>query len=636
MGCFRPESARGSKLSAVWRAYVKQARPSAGNRKVMAIEPSSVVCGEKTSLSFTFEMSQRPVRGGFLVFDLPQGWGGWVNEKDKDILRRSGELRAFLVETGKPLDVEIISRGSRLSIIQVHFGESRKDAGSMLRVQLPPVLPCDRPGIYGFHACVSNRRMEPQAVAGCRIAVVPGPLSGFDLVYPSTLAKGEKLGCTVRARSGARSSYFTVPTFKGSVELLGKEGVNGRLSATFAEGSGGRVYLSGLELNEDVGRVKVRFQGREFVGHPVISTSRIEGCRVFFGDLHLHTANSDGMGSPEEAYLWAEQGAGLDFVALNDHVEDRLTYNSPWNREAWQRLIDDAARFNRPQRFVTFAGVEICGSINLYFNGDDFPFFPLQELDRDMEATGEFLSKISCDERVLFGYHKPAQLPEPYLDFPPPGLLEIIQHKRKPEQGIERFLPLCPRPPAFLGGTDSHCGLAGSPPMGMDRGSAQYGLTGVLAEELTREGIFRSLREGRTFATSGQKSVLILRINEALMGDTLHLEEVGSSLIAHVRAWASEEIRRLDIICNGSVIESHEPGVMSLETHYEIRDSFLDSDRRSDEHSPFAGHQPRKRFIYVRITEKSGRMAWTSPVLILDSLSLPFSSKPPTKPMQWK
>ncbi|MBN2551849.1 MAG: hypothetical protein JXB06_03720 [Spirochaetales bacterium] len=619
MGCFKAGSARGSKLSAAWRAYFRQARPPAGRGTVMTVEPSAVVCGESTSLSFSFELRQRPAGGGFLVFDLPQGWGGWVNEKDEDILGRSGGVQASLAETAAPLEVEVISRGSRLSIIQVRFGDLQEDAGSVIRVRIPPLLPCDRPGTYGFHACVGNRAEQTRVPAGCRIAVLPGPFSGFDLFYPSTLGERETLGCMVRARSGAQSSYFTVPAFRGTVEVLGEQGVHGRRSAAFDAASGGSAHITGFELKGDVGRLKVRSRGRELQGHPVISTSRTGGFRVYFGDLHLHTANSDGMGSPEEAYRWAEEGAGLDFVALNDHVEDRLTYDPPWNGETWQRLIDEAARFNRPQRFVTIAGVEICGSINLYFDDGGFPFVPLHELDRDMEATGKFLSEISKDRRVLFGYHKPARLPAPYLGFPPPGLLEIIQHKRHPEAGIERFLPLCPRPPSFLGGTDSHCGLAGSPPMGADRAAAQYGLTGVLARDLTRAEIFRSLREGRTFATSGQRSVLILDINEALMGDTLRLEGKGSRLVARVRAWACEEIRRLDVVCNGTVIASREPGVEILEEDYEIPGSPVDAVRRSAGHSPFAGQRVGKRFIYARITEQSGRMAWTTPVLVLDS-----------------
>ena len=162
--------------------------------------------------------------------------------------------------------------------------------------------------------------------------------------------------------------------------------------------------------------------------------------------------------------------------------------------------------------------------------------------------------------------------------------------------------------------------------MGMDRRKAQYGLTGVLAKDLTREGVFSSLRKARTFATSGQRSVLILEINGTFMGDTLHLNGDDRRLTASVKAWTCDEIERLDVLCNGIVIESRELGGRNLEAAYEIGHApgigrgLDNADDRSVDGSPDKGVDSgalnTKHFVYVRIREKSGKMAWTSPVLI--------------------
>jgi hypothetical protein len=40
---------------------------------------------------------------------------------------------------------------------------------------------------------------------------------------------------------------------------------------------------------------------------------------VFFGNLHSHTALSDGSGTPAEAYERARDTAGLDFLAITEH-----------------------------------------------------------------------------------------------------------------------------------------------------------------------------------------------------------------------------------------------------------------------------------------------------------------------------
>ena len=96
------------------------------------------------------------------------------------------------------------------------------------------------------------------------------------------------------------------------------------------------------------------------------------------------------------------------------------------------------------------------------------------------------------------------------------------------------------------------------------------------------------------------------------MGDTLHLNGDDRRLTASVKAWTCDEIERLDVLCNGTVIESRELGGRNLEAAYEIGrvldespDCAIDNALRST-----------KKFVYVRIREKSGKMAWSSPVLV--------------------
>ena len=129
MGYFEPKALKGSKLSAVWRKYVKQGNANPPASTVMRISPSSFVCGTKASFTISFNIGQKVPKGGFLLFDLPQGWGGWKKEKDQELLEKAGGVRVFLStplnaaleKEKKSLDVEIVSRGSRLSIIQIHF-----------------------------------------------------------------------------------------------------------------------------------------------------------------------------------------------------------------------------------------------------------------------------------------------------------------------------------------------------------------------------------------------------------------------------------------------------------------------------------------------------------------------------------
>src|SRR5438094_1862355 len=52
----------------------------------------------------------------------------------------------------------------------------------------------------------------------------------------------------------------------------------------------------------------------------VLSTSIFaQTLRVFFGNLHSHTAYSDGTGTPAEAYEYARTTGKLDFLCISEH-----------------------------------------------------------------------------------------------------------------------------------------------------------------------------------------------------------------------------------------------------------------------------------------------------------------------------
>jgi hypothetical protein len=89
--------------------------------------------------------------------------------------------------------------------------------------------------------------------------------------------------------------------------------------------------------------------------------------RVFFGNLHSHTAFSDGSGTPAEAYTHARDVADLDFLALTEHNhaealgsdnlgigKDAALYNGPGTNS----LIATATRMTEDGRFVALYGQE--------------------------------------------------------------------------------------------------------------------------------------------------------------------------------------------------------------------------------------------------------------------------------------
>ena len=87
-------------------------------------------------------------------------------------------------------------------------------------------------------------------------------------------------------------------------------------------------------------------------GIPGIPTiPRAGNYNVYYGDLHNHTAISDGSGTPAEAFTYARNISGLDFFGISDHCWS-------FTAETWRTVQAAADSCNEDSSFVTFGGFE--------------------------------------------------------------------------------------------------------------------------------------------------------------------------------------------------------------------------------------------------------------------------------------
>ena len=112
-------------------------------------------------------------------------------------------------------------------------------------------------------------------------------------------------------------------------------------------------------------------------------------------------------------------------------------------------------------------------------------------------------------------------------------------------------------PMGFTGGSDSHYAMAGSETSEDFRNSKKWqkGLEAVLAPELTREAIFTAQRNRHTYATTGQRIILITSIGDAIMGDITRICEPPK-----FETWVigTKGIHRVDLVRDGLVIQRWE------------------------------------------------------------------------------
>ncbi|MCE9613356.1 MAG: DUF3604 domain-containing protein [Lentisphaerae bacterium] len=89
-----------------------------------------------------------------------------------------------------------------------------------------------------------------------------------------------------------------------------------------------------------------------------------DGMRLYWGDIHGHTAYSDGYGTPQMAYRYARARRNLDFAAVTDHAEwmnyfgRHLPMQDGSPVPLWADARATADALNEPGLFVTLPGFE--------------------------------------------------------------------------------------------------------------------------------------------------------------------------------------------------------------------------------------------------------------------------------------
>ncbi|MHA1404868.1 MAG: DUF3604 domain-containing protein, partial [Candidatus Helarchaeota archaeon] len=119
--------------------------------------------------------------------------------------------------------------------------------------------------------------------------------------------------------------------------------------------------------------------GHSAYSNPIIVTEGTPDQRIYWGDIHGHTAMSDGSGTLDQAYTHAREVARLDFVTITDH--DIML--DIWNPFSWA-LEKYAANIYNSENFVTLVAYEWTagfptnpyGHINVYYRDADGLMLP--------------------------------------------------------------------------------------------------------------------------------------------------------------------------------------------------------------------------------------------------------------------
>ena len=434
---------------------------------------------------------------------------------------------------------------------------------------------------------------------------------------------------------------------------LGNAGQNPTVTMTVggktvtAAYEGGRVtYTPAADLPQ--GRTEVTVTARRADGKSAsitwFFTVGATKYQHYFGQLHSHTQYSDGAGTLTDALRYVENlpaSANVQFVAFTDHSNYFDSSSSP-NVEAalydtslvkdsdanhsWKTYKDTIAKFNEDNAgsMVAIGGFEMTwsggpGHINT-FNTPGIVSRNNKTLnnktdDAGMKAYYALLSQAEGASSIsqfnhpgtTFGNFKDFNYWDPVIDS---RMYMVEVGNGEGAIGAGGYYPSYEQ---YIMALDKGWHLA--PTNNQDNHKGKWGNANdardvILTDDFSEQGIYEAIRALRMYATEDKNLELTYTVNGLMMGSSI--TEVPDKLNVEVTVNdpdASDSIAKVEVVANsGKVAYTWDNAAQ------------LGSGKLS------ATLDPSYSYYFIRVTQKDGDLAVTSPVWVGESLKLGISN----------
>jgi len=315
----------------------------------------------------------------------------------------------------------------------------------------------------------------------------------------------------------------------------------------------------------------------------------------YYGLLHAHTSNSDGVGTYEDAYNMA-RGAGLDFFACTEHAEHFDTAKSPGNLakgggvngERWKNGLAVADKLTENGKFVAIMAYEMTwpapdpgqsfGHINTFnttgYVSTNNPHYALD----GGKGPQNYYDDLAADKGAISQFNHPSAAEMPRVGFfgnfnqfgywtperdKAVSLIEIGNgDSRTLLFDLPRYLSTGVLSPYLRFESSYNLALSKGwhvgPTNNQDNHNANWGIandfrTVLLATELTRPALYDAMTNRRVYATEDKNMRVDFTINGEVMGSILDYSP--KELQVSVKASNSNaNIARIELVTEGGKV----------------------------------------------------------------------------------
>ncbi len=329
---------------------------------------------------------------------------------------------------------------------------------------------------------------------------------------PGIVHLDETFELTVRFEDKARNrATGTVPGYQIFLD--------DSLVTSIEAGKDALKKITNLKINQEgTFRFKIVLDdGSVAWSDPIWVKSQVNN-RIYWGDLHGHCEFADGQGTPDGFFKFGRDDAQLDFLCLSEHDVFLDDFK-------WRYLQNCLTRYEVANKFIPILAYEytappkLGGHHNVYFRKGDSKLVGLHQATNVTELF-KVLKELNSTGDVLVIPHAHQAGDWQRADKDLVAGVEIASQHGSFEWFGLRYLENSNQV-GFVGGSDNHQGHPGYSSTSVNIMESLNGLTAAWANTLSSESIFSAIREHKVYATTGERILMDISVDDVGMGGTV-------------------------------------------------------------------------------------------------------------------